>query len=391
MNRIAALVLLVVAAVGAQTHAAEVEGIIAGPYVQFATKSSIVILWETAEDATTLVEYDEAQFLKEETTPIPLTRKSTLTGTCTMHEVVLTGLKPEREYLYRVSSTLKDGKVLTSDIYTFKTAVNDSTAYTFGYVSDTQNNIPVWGKIAQLLFNERPNFVLHGGDIVGNGKKKEEWLNEFLKPGHVLMSRIPMYAAIGNHENNHDHYYQYMANPAPEDYYTFTYGNAQIFIIDDNKDLAPGSVQRAWLERELAASKAKWKFAVHHHPPFNSDEDDYGNTWRGASTYGDVDVRTIVPLYERYGVDIVFNGHIHDYERTFPVVGNRTVEEGGVVYVTAGGGGGGLENYSPNRSWFTAKVRRDHHFVLVSVNGGTLQLQAIDQNWQLFDTYTITK
>jgi hypothetical protein len=68
-----------------------------------------------------------------------------------------------------------------------------------------------------------------------------------------------------------------------------------------------------------------------------------------------------------------------------------TVEKGGVIYITAGGGGGGLENFNPNRSWFTAKMRRDHHFVLVCVNGGTLQLQAIDQNGQLFDTMTITK
>ncbi len=367
------------------------QSIIAGPYVQYATKTSIAILWETADEATTVVEYGEAQFLRDEKVPVPLPKKIAPEGVRTMHEVTLTGLKPEQEYVYRVTSVMKDGTVLPSAVYTFKTAVNDSTAYTFGFVSDTQNNPPVWGAIAQYLFNERPNFVLHGGDIVGNGDNKKEWLDEFLKPGHVLMSRIPMYAAIGNHENNHEHYYQYMANPAPEDYYTFRYGSAQIFIIDDNKDLAPGSGQRAWLERELSASKARWKFAVHHHPPYNSDEDDYGNAWRGASTYGDTDVRTLVPLYEKFGVDIVFNGHIHDYERTFPILADRTVEKGGVVYVTAGGGGGGLENYSPNRSWFTAKVRRDHHFVLVGVNGGTLTLQAIDKDWHLFDTYTIRK
>ncbi len=56
-----------------------------------------------------------------------------------------------------------------------------------------------------------------------------------------------------------------------------------------------------------------------------------------------------------------------------------------------GGGGGGLENYAPTRSWFTAKVHRDHHFIIVNVFGKTLQLQAIDQNGVLFDQITIQK
>ena len=67
------------------------------------------------------------------------------------------------------------------------------------------------------------------------------------------------------------------------------------------------------IDRELAKSDATWKFAYHHHPAYSSDDDDYGNTWKGPTTAGDVRVRDFVKLYEKHNVDVVFNGHVHVY------------------------------------------------------------------------------
>jgi hypothetical protein len=100
-------------------------------------------------------------------------------------------------------------------------------------------------------------------------------------------------------------------------------------------------------------------------------------------------MRPLVPLLERHGVDVVFCGHVHDYERSWPVRAGHVDEEAGVTYVQCGGAGGRLEDFAPTRSWFTAKVRRAHHFVTVAVHGDTLVLQATDVEGRLFDHATV--
>ncbi len=353
-----------------------------GPYLQQATQTGITILWETSEKAASVVEYGDRT---------PLTSRVEGAADCEMHEVRIENLKPQSNYFYRVVSTSGSGQESASEVYSFQTAVEKDTPYAFGAVSDTQTNPPIWGKISTLVFGERPNFVIHSGDIVGDGTKKEQWTDHFLKPAHGLMSRVPVFAILGNHDQDDANYYRYICNPEPEHRYTFVYGNAQFFMIDTKRSVEPGSDQHQWLERELEKSKATWKFAVHHFAPYSSDENDYGDTWKEQSARGDLSLRPLVHLYEKYGLDICFFGHIHDYERTWPIRDGKIDPNRGVVYVQMGGSGGGLENYAPTRSWFTAKVHRDHHFLIVNVSGKTLQLQAIDQNGVLFDQMLLQK
>jgi hypothetical protein len=106
---------------------------------------------------------------------------------------------------------------------------------------------------------------------------------------------------------------------------------------------------------------------------------------------GQVNRRQTVPLYEKHGVDIVWVGHIHDYERTWPLKGGRPVERGGVIYVQTGGGGAELEDFAPTRSPFTAKVKRDWQYCLVTVHGRSLQLLAYDIEGRLYDYLELRK
>lgn len=352
------------------------------PYLQLATKTEITILWETNRKTTTVVKYGEK---------IPLDKSISIKNKSNLHEVRIKNLKPQTSYFYKVESVAEDGTLLESDVYTFQTAVEDDSPYAFTVFGDTQNNPEIWNKIADYAWNERPNFALHCGDIVGTGHNKWEWVNEFLGPGHIFMSRYPVYTVLGNHDEDAKYYYNYTANPDKDYCYTFTYGNAQFFMIDSNRDLKEGSEQYQWLEKELASSTATWKFAAHHHPPYSSDENDYGDTYKGKSKQGDAKVTPLIKLYEKYNVDMVFFGHIHDYERTWPIRDNKVVEKNGVIYIQTGGAGGGLENYAPTRSWFTAKVRRDHHFCYLTINGKNLVLTAIDQNRVTFDRLELKK
>jgi hypothetical protein len=207
-----------------------------------------------------------------------------------------------------------------------------------------------------------------------------------------LISRVAFFPVLGNHEQNAHHYYDYMSLPEPEYFYTFHYGNAQFFMIDSNKRVDPESEQYKWLEVQLRESNATWKFVSYHHPSYSSDEDDYGDLWKGKkSTYGDTRMRPLVDLYDRYGVDIVWNGHIHSYERTWPLKDEQVVERHGTIYMITGGAGGGLETAGPIKPWFQNNVKHGHHYCLVCVNGRTLEFKAFDMEGRLFDYLSIDK
>jgi predicted phosphodiesterase len=353
------------------------------PYLQMPTRESITVMWQTSVPGTSMVEYGVTQ---------PFDLLVDRAELATIHEVPLVQLKPNTKYFYRVTSKLTDGKVLRSNVLTFSTAVDADSAFSFAVIGDTQKNPVVTGRIAKLMWERRPNFVMHVGDVVDNGPDNKEWVQELFRPCADLFSRVAIFPAIGNHERNHKHYYDYFALPAPEYFYRYSYGNADFFVLDTNKSVKPDSEQYKWLDAELAKSKARWKFCYHHHPAYTSDDDDYGNSWQNANTrQGDLNARSLVPLYEKYKVDVVFNGHIHVYERTWPIRNGKVDRANGVVYVTSGGGGGRLENFAPTPAWFKRQLRVDYHFCLVNIHGDLLEFKAFDQEGRLFDTFEIEK
>ena len=386
MRKIVLLACWLLLTAGIASAQRESMGFTVRPYLQYATQHSIRILWETFENATTLVEYGPARI---NATHADLTEKVSIPGTRTMHEVELTGLRTETNYFYKVSSVLPGGDTITTGINPFRTAVGDSSAFAFVVFGDSQERPAAWGNITRLAERERPDFALHAGDLVDLGYIKKDWVEEFFAPAYDFMKKIPVYSILGNHEHDARWYYQYLSNPEPEYRYHFRYGNAEFFMVDTDQPLQPGSEVYDWLEQSLARSTATWKFVVHHYAPYSSDEDDYGDTKKAGSVLGDEDVRALVPLYEKYGVDIVFNGHIHLYERTWPIYRNKVVENNGVVYITTGGAGGDTETAAPTRSWFTNTVRTTHHFCYCTINGSHLQFKAIDEQGQLFDYFDI--
>ncbi|MFO0929469.1 MAG: metallophosphoesterase family protein [Gemmataceae bacterium] len=354
---------------------------VVAPYLQFATPTGITVLWETSFPGTSTVRYGVGA----------ATRTAEGPAGVTLHEVALTGLEPGRAHVYQVVTEGAGGK-LESPLLTFQTAVGGDEAFSFVVVGDTQKNPTVTHKLAALMWQQRPNFVVHLGDVVDNGPDRREWVTELFEPCRELFARVPVYPCIGNHEKNHPHYYRYFALPAPEYHYRYRYGNADFFVLDTNRGVGPASEQYRWLDAELGRSDATWKFVYHHHPAYSSDGDDFGNTWKGvASKQGDPNVRQLVGLYEKHRVDIVFNGHIHVYERSWPIRAGKVDRQRGVLYITSGGGGGRLESFAPVPTFFKAQCRSDHHFCQVGIQGGRLCFKAFDQQGMLFDTFDLDK
>lgn len=386
-------VIMVVLAVGGVSKNVKAQAgpeIIAGPYLQHVTQTSMTIMWETDQPCTSAVECGEAEWVAKRQ-PVPLKNIVKENEKKTIHEIVLKDLKVQTNYFYRVSSANNDGVKVASQIYTFQTAVRQDSPFAFVVIGDNRTYPERFARVITLAWAERPNFVLNVGDVVTKGSVKEQWIKEYLQPAAELMRRVPTYVAIGNHEGNADWYYKYVSYPAPENYYSFDYGNAHFAIIDSNKNLSKDSEQYKWLDKDLRRSKARWKFVAHHHPPYSSDEDGYGDTHRGKSRLGDMNVRQLVPLYEKHNVDIVWYGHIHDYERTWPIRAGKVDQSRGVVYIQTGGGGAKLADFAPVRSWFTAKVLRNWQYCLVTIHDGTLRMMAYDIDGRMYDYLELKK
>ena len=364
------------------------------PYLQWATKTGMTVRWETSRVSTSVVHWGTSvKFVGEKDAKEPVfAERAVAAGMEQLHEVRLEGLKKDTAYYYRVETVDDRGRKLLGDVLSFQTAPSKDQPFAFAIISDTQGNPKVSGKMANFAWGLRPNFCLHPGDLVDTGSVKSQWLNDFFLSMKPLLERVALFPVLGNHEQDARFYYDYMSLPAPEYYYTFDYANAQFFMIDSNREVGPGSEQFQFLERELKKSTAEWKIVCYHHPAYSSDENDYGNSWYGPSTRGDLRTRKLVPLFDRYGVDIVWNGHIHSYERTWPLRKQRAAAPGGgTVYMVTGGGGGSLERAGPIRPFFQNTVKRGHHFCYVAVNGATLELKAYDLEGRLFDSLTIEK
>ncbi|MAB82581.1 MAG: metallophosphoesterase [Phycisphaerae bacterium] len=352
------------------------------PFLQFATVDSIRIVFETTRPVTGMVRFGEtAEFDRQ----VPVVEPVML------GEVVLAGLRPDEPYFYQFDLVDDTGQSLQSEVLSFQTAAPRGKPISFAIISDTQDNPAVSSRIAEHIWGQRPGFIVHPGDLTGTGSLKGDWTDEFFPGMNGLLGRVTMYPVLGNHEQDARHYYRYFSLPEPEYYYRFSQGDADFFMIDTNRNVGPGSEQYAWLDATLAESDARWKFVVHHHPPYSSDENDYGDTWKGRGTRGDLRARELSSLYDRHGVDVVFNGHIHSYERTWPIEGGKVVDDGGVIYTITGGGGGGLETPGPVRPDFNNTVRQGHHYCMVRVNGGTLEFFAYDIENRLFDHMRIDK
>lgn len=368
----------------------------AGPYLNNATASGINIIWETDRAADFIIEYGKK---------IPLDQKVEIhtqkieqeadNPESLIFKTELKELEPGTPYFYNVKAIAHDGSVMESGVLTFTTAVPENASYSFAVIGDTEARPHVNDRIAKMVWDERPNFIVIVGDLTDGGVKdhKFEWNYEYFQGIGQLSSRVPVFPVPGNGEDDLYWYNQYHSLPKNDGFYSFRFGNAEFFMLDSNKgeEFAPGAKQYVWLEEKLRSSTAKWKFVAHHHAPYSADDDDYGDSWKGPNDMGDLAIRKIVPLYEKYKVDMVFFGHLHTYQRTLAIKDGKVNTSNGVVYVQGGGGGGNLEDFAPSRAWFSAKTYRGHHYFTITVNEGELNFKMYDTEGRLKDYLDLKK
>ncbi|MCA9130501.1 MAG: metallophosphoesterase [Planctomycetales bacterium] len=359
----------------------------AGPYLNHVTQTSMSLCWETDRDATAKIRWGTSSELAESATIDSMARR---------HEYEIANLQPETPYFYQIESTSTDGKTIDSGVLTFKTAVPEATSFRFAVVGDTEARPHINDRLAKQIWQERPNFIINLGDLTDAGETphRYEWTHEYFVGMTQLASRVPVLAVPGNGESDLHWFRHYHNYPGQENYYRFTFGDATFFMLDSNRrreQFKPGGEQYEWLEEQLKSCHSKWKFVCHHHATYTGEENDYGDAWNSNSQFGDPLVRAIVPLYEKYNVDIAMFGHLHLYERSHPIREGKVDHGSGTVHLLAGGGGGNLEDFAPTPAFFSAQTYRGHHFVTFEVSGDELSMRMHATDGTIRDWFTLDK
>jgi 3',5'-cyclic AMP phosphodiesterase CpdA len=182
---------------------------------------------------------------------------------------------------------------------------------------------------------------------------------------------VSVAGTLGNHDVQVDRgRYQFGTLGMPGPYYRRRVGDVELFLLDST---APTWGQTGWLRRALAASTARWKIAVFHHPAFSC----------GAYRAHAVVVRRWVPLLERYRVRLVLSGHDHNYQ--------RFVARRGVTYVVHGGGSGYFYRLSACPLGYPRRVRArvEQGFLYVVARADRLDGYAVNMAGGRTDSFTI--
>jgi predicted phosphodiesterase len=215
---------------------------------------------------------------------------------------------------------------------------------------------------------------LYGGESAGDYRRKFE---EPYKP--LLDANVKFFASLGNHDDPAQRFYKNF-NMSGERYYSFkapkpgigSRGGARFFALDSN--YMPKE-QLDWLEKELRGSGSEWKIAFFHHPIYSSGERHGSNTALREQ---------IEPLFVEHGVDAVFTGHEHFYERLKP--------QQGITYFVSGSAAKLRRGNIADNSGMTAKgFDQGYTFMIVEIAGDEMHFQTIDSDGKTIDSGIIKR
>ena len=444
----------------------EASAFLEKPYLQLGdapeAADRLQVLWQTADrDASWSLRYRERDADPWQVAPAPRMRRVALPGVSAhrIWRVDLAGLTPGVAFTYEVQ---REGK--TEFSASARARKSRDQAQQFVVFGDCGANTSGQRAVAFHAYKTDPDFVMIPGDIVYSSGRISEYRSKFFpiynadeaspRTGAPLLRSHFFIAAPGNHDLLRRDlrsvpdilaYYLYWSQPlngpaftesdpnlpaleatpqqaaaflsAAGDAYprmasfSFDYGGAHWTVLDSNPYIdweTPALVD--WVKKDLAAAKdATWRFVAFHHPGFNSAKSHFGDQW----------MRVLSPVFEKGGVDVVFAGHVHNYQRTLPMTavpkrrdgrrvdaewtldkqfdGVRNTQPRGIIYLVTGAGGANLYNREQQNdpsSWqpFTAKFIADRHsFTNVQIGGRKLSAQQVGNDGKVIDQFVITK
>ena len=322
------------------------------------------------------------------------------------HSVVFENLKPNTLYAYRVGFAEN-----WSEWIQFKTANDTYSPTQFVYFGDAQNDIlNHWSRVIRMAYKTAPDasFVIHAGDLVDSAHKDNEWAQWF-KAGGFIHSQWTAIPVVGNHEFQRFDGYEgtlprrlsiqwrpqftlpveeNLDEKLHETVYSVEYQDILVLVLNSTGHLEE---QTEYIREKLTNSDAKWKIVTNHHSVFSPAE---GRDFEYAR-------KVWKPMFEKYGVDLVLNGHDHTYARGHIPVKSQNVNESGIfktLYVTSVSGPKQykidkvkIKNYEVDGYKSDKMGEETQFFQVINIDNNKLTYSAYTTLGDLYDRAIITK
>jgi 3',5'-cyclic AMP phosphodiesterase CpdA len=250
---------------------------------------------------------------------------------------------------------------------------NKSGSLKFAAIGDNGTGDRPQYDVAQQMTKVHATFpfdlVIMLGDNMYGSQTPADFVKKFEQPyAPLLMAGVKFQASLGNHDRPEQVSYK-PYNMNGQRYYTYTRNNVRFFALDSN---LVDRKQLEWIEAALKDAREDWKICYFHHPL-------YSNANRHGSA---IDLRVLLePIFVKYGVNVVFSGHDHVYERIKP--------QKGIYYFVSGSAGQLREgNMSPSDQT-AASFDKDQSFMAVEIAGTDMFFQAISRTGQTVDSGAI--
>ncbi|WP_426450288.1 fibronectin type III domain-containing protein [Paenibacillus sp. S-38] len=319
------------------------------------------------------------------TTPVKTDRDEVQSS----HQVNVTGLKPGTTYTYRVGSGAEGA---WSEPAAFTTEGDAEGKLTFLNITDSQGqteaDFALWGQTLERAFTVFPDarFIVHNGDLTENPEDETAW-DQFFGKAQPWLRGIPLMPVTGNHDEVDGEAGRFLphftlpangaAGPAPGTSYSFDYGPVHIAVLNTESKIGE---QADWLRRDLAGTDQPWKIVAMHRGAYG------GNTYKKVLQW--------VPVLDEFQVDLVLQGHNHEYSRSYPLRGGQVTGSGngpvvnraGTVYVVTNASGAKFNEKKDDQFYHAVHFQNGKGmFAGITVEGRTLTYQAYDLDGRKLD------
>lgn len=342
--------------------------LVRGPFIQMPDTNAVTVVWRTDALTDSAVDYGLDLTYSGGTVS-----DSTLTN---QHVINIPNLLPNTNYYYRIRSsgvTLREGDL-------FRTRRTADKPFKFAIIGDFgQGTSGMSNVAARVNLTDFDLFLTVGDNLYPDGQPgfyDPYWFKLY----EATMRRVPTMPVLGNHDiisANGQWLVDYFILPTngPADYiernYSYDYGNVHFVAVDSNpfdlNQTAAINAIKTWLSNDLASTTQPWKFVYLHHPAYSS-----GRENAGVKAH-------VIPIIDNAGVDVVFFGHDHYYERINAF--------NGVHHIVTGDAGASLSSPTPKLS--SAKLVSVHGFTLVEMTGSRMKLTQLDTSGALLDEFDL--
>ena len=423
-----------------------------GPYIQTISTNAARIRFRTDVDSKPSIMLGKS--------PSALNRTIKQTISTKEHEISIDSLTSNTRYYYKLVTATQS---LGDSTYYFQTAPTKGSKskisfWSTGDMFPGQQQIDTYEGFKKFIGNKYTNLYITVGDNVYMGASDNDFQTNFFQvyQNGPILKQSGMFPSVGNHDYDYTSqkqddpsipYFQNFTLPSKgemngvpsnsEAYYSFDYGNVHFICLDsyaygkDNQRLFDGpSEQLTWLKKDLEANKQDWTVVFFHYPPYtkgsyDSDAKNPDATYNNRYNTPLLNLRNLlVPIFDKYKVDLVLTGHSHVYERSKPLLGHTGTSDtfdpkihnpfsssgkyngeenscpylfdansqNGTVYVVNGVGGGTKSPLSdfPHKAMYYSNASVNGSFY-VEIENNRFDAKFLDTNGEVLDKFTIFK